>query len=87
MKRRARTEFKGILIETGKETMMLLQQGEPVWTIDREDLESAIDQLVRGESLGYVSPAEFMQVKIPKNKKLDYVFCELVRSFEERSES
>lgn len=73
------TENTSIQIEyTGSnETQLYKQNNQIIWRLDKEDTEVAIDRLELCETEGYFSPAEFIRVQVPKNKRLDYIYCEL----------
>lgn len=59
------------------ETQLLKQSNQVLWILDKEDIEVAIERLEQCKTDGYFSPAEFIRVQIPKNKKMDYIYCEL----------
>lgn len=46
------------------------------WILGHEDLESGIASLQAALNKRAFVPAEFLRVKVPKNKKLDYIFAE-----------
>ena len=46
--------------------------------INQDDIELGIERFSECKKDGYFFPAEFIQMSIPKNKKLDYVYCRLV---------
>ena len=49
-----------------------------VWEINQEDIELGIERFSECKKDGYFFPAEFIQMFIPKGKKLDYVYCRSV---------
>ncbi|HHX17358.1 MAG TPA: hypothetical protein GX727_00690 [Clostridium sp.] len=59
-------------------TQIYKQNNEIIWSLEQEDIEDAIYLLEQCIVEGYFSPAEFIRVKVPKNKKLDYIYCELM---------
>lgn len=63
-------------VESG-ETQLKKQNNQVIWTFEKEDIEVAIERLEQCKIDGYFSPAEFIRVQVPKNKKLDYIYCEL----------
>lgn len=48
-----------------------------VWSIDSEDIECVIGQFENCLERGYFFPLELIRVKISKNNKLDYIYCEM----------
>jgi hypothetical protein len=47
------------------------------WLFTKEELEDAVGRLEQCKAEGYFSPAEFIRVKVPKNRRLDYIYCEM----------
>ena len=54
------------------------QDGNIVWVINQEDIELGIERFSECKKDGYFFPAEFIEMFIPKGKKLDYVYCRSV---------
>ena len=54
------------------------QDGNIVWVINQEDIESGIERFSECKKDGYFFPAEFIQMSIPGNKRSVYVYCRLV---------
>jgi hypothetical protein len=77
MKQHGRIVSTSIRVELGETSALSAHDHETIWTVERESLESAIESLEKCQLRGYVSPPEFMRVQVPKNKRLDYVYCEL----------
>jgi hypothetical protein len=59
-------------------TQIYQQNNQIIWSLEQEDIEDAIYRLQQCIVQGYFSPAEFIRVQVPKNKKLDYIYCELI---------
>lgn len=64
-------------IEIGDTSVISGDSQGIVWKIEQEDLESAINSLKRCKTDGYCAPPEFMRVQIPKNKRLDWLCCDI----------
>ena len=48
------------------------------WVMDDEYAAMGLDLLVDCQKKGVFFPSEFIRVKVPKNKKLDSVYCSLI---------
>jgi len=64
----------------GGDSEFILQDNHITWYLEDEDVDSAISQLENCIKLGYFYPAEFIRTKVQKNRKLDYIYCELHNS-------
>lgn len=47
-----------------------------IWFLTKDDLTSGIEQLAQCSQKGYFAPAEFLQVQVPWNKELDWIYAE-----------
>lgn len=63
-------------VENG-ETQLKKEDNQVIWLLEKEDIEIAVERLEQCKIKGYFSPGEFIRVQVPKNKKLDYIYCEL----------
>lgn len=63
---------------TENSSVLTLENGNIIWKIGQDDIEIGIDQFTECKKQGYFFPAEFIRVQTPKNKKPDYMYCELV---------
>lgn len=61
-----------------EESVMTIQNDIVVWKISLDDIEMGVDKFTDCEQQGYFFPSEFIRMRIPKNKKLDYTYCKLV---------
>lgn len=80
LKRTSPTETLNLIFNKGDETELFLEADDVVWRVTTEDLECALVRLKQCLSSGAFIPAEFIRVQIPKNNKLDYLFCEMINS-------
>lgn len=67
----------GISYDESGETRLCKQGNQILWIFDKEDIEIAIERLEQCKDNDVFSPAEFIRVRVPKNKRLDYIYCEL----------
>ncbi len=51
-------------------------EGRFTWALHVEDLESGAAAVERAMELGYFFPAEFLRLRVPKRKRLDWIFAE-----------
>ncbi len=79
MKRSSKTTATSVWVEISDETQLLKRNDKVLWVLTKEDLGSAIDRLEQCRTAGYFTPAEFIRVQVPKNRRLDYIYCELAR--------
>lgn len=56
----------------------LVKEDNVLWYIEPEDVEYGIEVFDICKKNRYFSPAEFIRVKISKNKNLDYLYCKMV---------
>lgn len=49
-----------------------------IWTMDEEDAYFGLKAFSDCKQTGCFFPAEFIIMQMPKNKNLDYIYCELV---------
>jgi Pyruvate/2-oxoacid:ferredoxin oxidoreductase delta subunit len=54
------------------------QEGKLTWKLDNEDIDYAIERFYECKVCKYFSPPEFIRVKVSKNKKVDYMYCEFI---------
>ncbi len=78
LRRRSRTIEAPLRLQIGSETQLEKQEHGVTWLISREDLESGVERLERSIVDGFFSPAELMRVQVTKNRRLDYLYCEIV---------
>lgn len=55
-----------------------LQNDKIIWKIDSEYADMGAELLKKCKEQGFFFPAEFMYIKVSKNKNLDCMYCELV---------
>jgi len=79
LKRKSRVRDASIRLQIGNETQLTRCEDDISWLISREDLESGLGRLERSAVEGFFSPAEFMRIQVRKNRKLDYLYCEIVQ--------
>lgn len=79
IKKRGCMENLSIICEKNNEdrSVFSVEKGEVIWKFSLDDIEFGIEALRECSQRGYFSPAEFIRVHTPKNKKLDYTYCEL----------
>jgi hypothetical protein len=78
MKRDSRIQGKAVEVVLGDvaEPTLSLVRNDVVWVLGREDLEAGIESLENALQKHAFVPAEFLLVRVPKNKKLDYIYAE-----------
>lgn len=78
-KREVRENLILICKQNNEEDSIFRKQDENiVWAINQDDIELGVERFSECKKDGYFFPAEFIQMSIPKSKKLDYVYCRLV---------
>ena len=60
------------------ESVFTIKKDNVMWKFDPDDIELGIEVFTECSQRGYFSPAEFIRIRTPKNKKLDYIFCKLL---------
>lgn len=65
---------------TENESVFTLENNNIIWKMEQDDIEMGIEQFTECKQQGYFFPAEFIQIQTPKNKELDYIYCELVHN-------
>ena len=80
LKRSAQTLVTDVIIRLeGNEEVFAQTENGFVWLFSQEMLENAVWYFQEAVRLGNCYPAEFLYVKIPKNKKhKDFIFCEML---------
>jgi hypothetical protein len=63
------------MVSTG-DSSFRKDDNQAIWFLTKDDLTSGIEQLARCSQKGYFSPAEFLQVQVPSNKELDWIYAE-----------
>ena len=63
-----------------RDSVFKIQDENIVWVINQDDIELGIERFSECKKDVFFSPAEFIQMSTPKNKKLDYVYCRLVQN-------
>ena len=77
LKKKATEKMVSIEIRLGKSTLIAKHEEQIFWYFEKEVLEDAIGRLDRCLAENNFYPAEFIRVKVSKNKKLDYIYCDL----------
>jgi len=78
LKRKSPTVLTPMVIRVGDATQISLEGTKIVWTLSDEDRDYIISRFQQCEKDGYFYPAELIRVQVPKNKKLDYLYAELI---------
>lgn len=77
MKRRSALVDAVIEIRPGAQSLLVRTATGIEWTMDGDDLESAMSALNQCKEKGYFFPAEFLQTQVAKNRNLDWIYAEL----------
>ena len=57
-----------------------IEEEKIVWRIDNDYVEMCIEQFGTCKKNGFFFPAEFIYIKVPKNKNLDCIYCEFIET-------
>lgn len=79
--KKCRMEDRYITILNNNIELSVLEEddeGKLIWKLDNEEIDYAIDRFSECKVCGYFSPPEFIRVKVNKNKKVDYMYCEFL---------
>lgn len=84
MKMKKGGTLKSLVVLCNKNTedksVFTLENNNLIWKMEQDDIELGIEMFTECKQQGYFFPAEFIQIQTPKNKKLDYIYCELVHN-------
>lgn len=78
LKKKSPTVEATLAIRRGQSTGLSREGEGIVWTITDEDRACVISRFKQCEADGVFTPSELIRVQVPKNKRLDYVYGELV---------
>lgn len=82
MKMKKGGTLKSLVVLCNKNTedksVFTLENNNLIWKMEQDDIELGIEMFTECKQQGYFFPAEFIRIQTPKNKKLDYIYCELV---------
>ena len=80
IKKRGCMENLSIICRKNNEdrSVFAVEKDSVIWKFSQDDIEFGIEAFKECGQRGYFSPAEFICVHTPKNKKSDYIYCELV---------
>lgn len=77
-KRKSSTKSVSLKLMLGDDCVLSRGNEGVVWKLTLDDFESAVASLRHTIKEGWCFPAEFLQVKVPKNKDLDTMYCVFV---------
>lgn len=82
MKMKKGGTLKSLVVLCNKNTedksVFTLENNNLIWKMEQDDIELGIEMFTECKQQGYFFPAEFIRIQTPKNKELDYIYCELV---------
>lgn len=70
-----------IIVENDNEvdgSVILLQNGKVMWKMDNEYVGMGLERFQECKEKGVFFPAEFIYIQVPKNKDLDYMYCDFI---------
>ena len=73
-RRRSKQTLSTLILSIGEGTMQKSANNELIWALEQDEVDYLVDRLAQRETEGIFSPAEFVQVSVPKGSDLNMVY-------------